>query len=401
MQSIGEIVAGLLLQMRQHFIFEADPMSSDDTRRADALAMDIESVMHRLELQGLKRAGREWTGPCPNCGGTDRFSINTLKRVFNCRSCGGTGGTIDLAMFVRGLTFPQALDWLCGPSVQISDAERRAREKAAEDNRRRNEATAARLRDRARNDAHQIWLAGRPAEGTAVRHYLTARGIRADLLPVLPAVIRYHPDLPYMVEVEGRWIEAYRGPAMLAAIQGADDRFIGVHRTWIDPDRPKGKALIRHPKTDDLMKVKKVLGQVKGGAIRLRQDRSAASVPVMVMGEGIETTLSALISGAPAGASYWAGVSLGNMAGQRKLGKGLMYAGIPDLADDAAFVPPSWVRRLIYIQDGDSEPKLTAAKLQSGLRRAAFHRPGLQAEIVHAGQGLDLNDVLLGENGNG
>lgn len=29
---------------------------------------------------------------------------------------------------------------------------------------------------------------------------------------------------------------------MLAAVQGPDDRFSAVHRTWIDLDRPNGKA---------------------------------------------------------------------------------------------------------------------------------------------------------------
>src|SRR5690606_34102049 len=117
---------------------------------------------------------------------------------------------------------------------------------------------------------------------------------------------------------------------------------------------------------------------------------------VLVMAEGIETTLSGLVAKAiETGAAYWAGVDLGNMSGQRKLGKGLKYAGIPDMSDRDAFVPPEWVRRLIFIQDGDSEPRLTRAKLLSGLRRAMAMRPGLTAGIVHPGEGIDMNDLLL------
>ncbi|MFD1809298.1 hypothetical protein ACFSHQ_18085 [Gemmobacter lanyuensis] len=117
---------------------------------------------------------------------------------------------------------------------------------------------------------------------------------------------------------------------------------------------------------------------------------------MLIMGEGIETTLTALIADVPAGAGYWSGISLGNMAGQRRLGQGLKYAGLPDLGDAEAFVPPPGVERLIYVQDGDSEPKLTRAQLLAGLRRAMALRPGLRGQIVMAGAGVDLNDVLLG-----
>ena len=39
----------------------------------------------------LKRAGREWTAPCPLCGGTDRFRVLPDGRAF-CRQCMPTMG---------------------------------------------------------------------------------------------------------------------------------------------------------------------------------------------------------------------------------------------------------------------------------------------------------------------
>src|SRR5688572_3824953 len=33
----------------------------------------------------LRPSGSEWIGPCPVCGGRDRFAINTRKSLFNCR----------------------------------------------------------------------------------------------------------------------------------------------------------------------------------------------------------------------------------------------------------------------------------------------------------------------------
>ncbi|MDH2325989.1 CHC2 zinc finger domain-containing protein [Cereibacter sp. SYSU M97828] len=365
----------------------------EDPRRAEALAMDMAEISDRLGLQDLKPAGHELVGPCPQCGGTDRFGINKRKNVFNCRRCGGTGGNIDLVMFVQGMDFKAALEWLCGPSEGISDAERQRRIEKAEENRRRNVARAQKERETAIRLGREIWMAGKPAEGTAVREYLARRGISVELLPRLPLCLRFHPDLAYTVKIDGEWREAHRGPAMLAAVQRPDDRFSAVHRTWIDLDQPKGKARVFHPVSGAELPAKKVLGSKKGGAIRL-----TAVASTMIMAEGIETTATALVAASEPDCAYWAGVDLGNMSGQRKSGPGHKYSGIPDMGDAEAWVPPRGVNRLIFIQDGDSDPRLTRAKLEAGLRRAMVLRPGLRGQIVHAGQGVDLNDVLMGAN---
>jgi hypothetical protein len=370
----------------------------DDPRRAEALAKPIADVAELLCIEGLRRAGVERVGPCPQCGGDDRFGINPRKGVFGCRKCGAKGDGIALVMHVRQVSFPEALDWLCGPRQEISAEERAQRDQAAEANRQARAAEAARYRARAVADARRLWKEGMAAEGTAVRDYLTRRGIDPALYPRLAPALRFHPALPYVVgDSKGGFRRVHCGPAMLAAIQGADDRFCAVHRTWLDLDQPKGKAVITDPVTGEVLQAKKVLGAKKGGAIRL----SRGDGSVLVMGEGIETTLSACVAGAVAGASYWAGVDLGNMAGQRQLGKGQRFDGIPDLGDTEAFVPPPWVERLIYVQDGDSDPKLTRAKLVAGLHRAMLLRPGLRAQIVHAGAGVDLNDVLMGADAPG
>lgn len=358
--------------------------------------MPIADVVHHLGIEGLRRGGGELVGPCPACGGTDRFGVNLRKGVFLCRRCDAKGGNLDLVMLVRGLEFKAALDWLMGPKLELSDEERRARAIRAEQNRLRNEARAEKERRQAIMAARAIWEKGQPAEGTAVRDYLARRGIDRARLPEIPKCIRFAPDLAYTVKGEAGWETIYRGPAMIAAVQGVDHRFSAVHRTWLDLARPNGKASIVDPKTGEALPAKKVIGSKKGGAIRL----SGAShcSPVMVMGEGIETTLSAMVSGAEPGAMFWAGVDLGNMAGRREIrGAGMKFAGIPDLDDGEAFVPPMGVNRLVYVMDGDSEPKLTRAKLEAGLRRAMVKRPGLKGQIVAAADGFDLNDMLMGK----
>ena len=58
----------------------------------------------------LKKSGTaEWIGPCPVCGGDDRFSINVKKRVCNCRVCGLTGNVIAFTEGITGCGFIDAV----------------------------------------------------------------------------------------------------------------------------------------------------------------------------------------------------------------------------------------------------------------------------------------------------
>lgn len=184
---------------------------------------------------------------------------------------------------------------------------------------------------------------------------------------------------------------------MLAVVQMPDGRFGAVHRTWIDLSQPKGKVVFNLPGLEPKKqpKAKKAWGIKKGGAIRLV---TPAETDTLAMAEGIETTLSVWMADLPqlTGAAFWAGHDLGNMSGQRKRGVGMTYAGLPNLSDDEAFVPPPWVKRLVFLMDGDSDPRDTKAKLLAGCRRAMKLRPGLEAFILPAPVGADFNDVLMG-----
>src|ERR1035437_4678314 len=78
----------------------------------------------------------------------------------------------------------------------------------------------------------------------------------------------------------------HTGPAMLAAIVGADGRFSGLHITWLDLARPKGKAEVPDPTTGDLLPAKKVRGSKSGGRIEIVP---RAAPRRLIIGEGIET----------------------------------------------------------------------------------------------------------------
>ena len=80
---------------------------------AKARAVRIED---ELERRGITLNGRkhEREGPCPKCGGDNRFSISTTKQVFNCRICGGKGDVIAFVQFMDDSDFLHAVEKLTG-----------------------------------------------------------------------------------------------------------------------------------------------------------------------------------------------------------------------------------------------------------------------------------------------
>lgn len=372
----------------------------NDNRVQEALAIPIAEVVFRLGIAGLNNIGSEMVGPCPVCGGKDRFGVNKSSGVFNCRRCEKGGDQIALVRHVMNCDFKDALSWLVGErDIEIEPAEIERRQKAARAAKAKADAYSEKKRQQSIFAAKAIWDQGKDATGTVVHAYLARRGISHALMPRLPKSLRFHPSLPYTVPADdgAGWKTIHTGPAMLAAIQCRNGRFSAVHRTWLDMAQPKGRLKLPPIDGKDL-DTKKNLGSKKAGAIRFGPPPAACDT--LVMGEGIETTLTALVADVFPAAAYWSGVDLGNMSGRSQRGTGLKYAGLPDMSDREAFVPPEWVKRLIFIMDGDSEPKMTRAKLECGLRRAMAFRPGLSAQIVHAGEGIDLNDVLMGVDKN-
>jgi DNA primase len=85
-----------------------------------ARAVPIEDMISARGIK-LRRSGAELVGPCPRCGGTDRFAINIRKQVFNCRECEEGGDIIKFVQFLDGVDFREAIETLAGeaPRAQI------------------------------------------------------------------------------------------------------------------------------------------------------------------------------------------------------------------------------------------------------------------------------------------
>lgn len=369
--------------------------------RDEALRVSCQSwaIMKRWPLS----KGTEMVGPCPKCGGTDRFSINVRTNLFNCRHCEKGGeGSIALVMWSEDKSFVAACELITGrKAAEPVDREKQERlEREAKAEKQKRDEAAARYRETARGDAYAIWrkAAPAPAGGIVATYLAERRGLGRGAIDfaaadwAMPLHIRWLPDHPYW---DGKpAVKIYSGPAMILPIVGPDGRFFGVHQTWLDLDQPKGKLVLPPDAAGKERPAKKVRGLMKGGAIRLFTPDNPSRI---VMGEGFETTATPFAYAREPDTAYWAGVAIGNMAGHaaRDVEGGWLYDA-PDLDDRECFVPPAWCRELIYLRELDEPSKRTAEKIARGLRRAEVMVPGLAGYSVDPGAGAkDMNDLVL------
>ena len=377
-------------------------------------ALDIVAPHHAISRK------TRFVGPCPGCGGTDRFSLNIRKNIFWCRKSAEGGDAIALARHVQACQFLEAVELLTGrpaPGRTVSEADRQARSRRVAELEEKRAAEAERIaaeenefRTREIERARKIWKAAGCIDGSIAEAYLRHRGVEAPK----GAKLRAASDLPYWHHIGGEWRSIYSGPAMVAAIQGRDERFIGCHITWIDKRLAtrSGKAEIMHPETGEILDAKKVRGSQKGGHIHL--GGVAVAPRRFVVGEGIETVLSVRTAEIAAGRSpwtlYWSSVNLHNLGGKsagsvphpsltmtdsRGRTRAQRVPGpAPDLDDHAVIAPPADVDHILLLGDGDSDHFTTRNVL---LRFAArWQRPGRTIRAAWADAGSDFNDMLRG-----
>lgn len=352
--------------------------------------IDVAAVAVRYGFQ-LRAGIGEQVGPCPGCGGRDRFSINQAKNLWRCRQGGGDpvgGDAVALVRHVEGCSFPRAVEVLLGDLDAL-----KPRAEAAGTARDDNE-----FREQERRRAYQLWREGYPfPDDGDVAAYLRLRGLHPDLARMPGAHCRQHDDLPYWHPyVDGptlpgrkarvKWRVIHRGPAMLWPIVSATGSFLGLHATWIDLAAPKGKAEIFCPDTGEQLASKKVRGSKRGGRIVLRD--VIRRVPGIAVGEGIESALS-WFDQRRRDISIEASVDLGNLAGRaartvahptrkivRRDGRQLparVPGPEPKPDDDPALLwsPHPGAGFLILIADGDSDGFVTAAAMARARARLA------------------------------
>jgi hypothetical protein len=222
----------------------------------------IETEASRRSIALKKVSTVEFVGPCPACGGTDRFGLNIRKQVFRCRQCAPAGGdVIDFVQFLDGCDFKTACR-------KLTQEDRPAMKKPV--------VIAQVEKDRDTQQTRlcaRIWNEGLPIEETIVDHYL--RGRVHNIPPgVSGRVLRFHPACLFGLGT--------KHPCMIALFRSIDgDEPVAIHRTALTP---AGKKIDRM-----------ALGPIRGAAIKLSADSEVMSG--LTIGEGIETTLSGMMLG--------------------------------------------------------------------------------------------------------
>jgi hypothetical protein len=254
-------------------------MSSQAADLARRLARDAEGVCRHYLPDG-RRHGRYWlVGDVRNTPGRSLYvrlsgpeSGPGAPGKWTDAATGEHGDLLDLIALNRGLgTFRDVLDearrFLCLPCSAPEHPTREPRPPG----RSPRGSCPWQARDQA-SAARRLFRAGRSVAGTQAEAYLRARGITARLdWPSL----RFHPALWYCAD---RDAARESWPGLLAAVTGADGLITGVHRTWLERQRP-AKAPLADPR--------RALGHLLGNGVRFGR-----ATDVLAAGEGLETMLA-------------------------------------------------------------------------------------------------------------
>ena len=273
-------------------------------------------------------------GPCPLCGGKDRYRFDDKQGSgsFYCSSC-GAGDGVRLVMAFKNIDFKNA-------ASQIEQAAGFVKSQKYDEKK---------TDDQKRKALNAVWADSVPVtSGDPVCGYLESRGI---VLSYIPPSLRYSPSLKYYRE-DQTLAGHYQG--MLAMVTAPDGSGATIHRTYLHEGK---KADVPSPK-----KLMQGL-PIKGAAIRL-----APIAETIGVAEGIETALAAMQQ---TGVPTWACVSANGIE---------------------TFQPPEGVKRVVIFGDNDSNfvGQSAAYKLACSLVRA-----GLNAEVrIYEEAGKDWADGL-------
>jgi phage/plasmid primase-like uncharacterized protein len=290
---------------------------------------EIVTLAERIgaKLTRVRALKWKWAGPCPNCGGDDRFALNTELGTFNCRGFGG-GDTIAMTRHVLGLDFVEAVEFITGEK-QATSATREVSNKAPP----KSPASDA---DKSDGRALWLWRQRQPiVEGRPPWVYL--RQTRGYLGPV-PATLGYLPAKgaypPSMIAAYG--LASEPEPDVLGI---ADSSVRAVHVTRLAPD---GTA-----KAGGKDSSKITIGPPLGSPIVLAPPNDGLGLAIT---EGIEDGVSVYLA---TGLGVWAAGSAAYM---------------PALAD----VVPVWMDCVTVVGDQDEDGVRYGSELVSKLKARGF-----------------------------
>jgi hypothetical protein len=217
-------------------------------------------VEDEIARRGIKLRGNvDRCGPCPVCGGRDRFAINVRKQCFICRGS-AAGDVIAMVEHLDGCNFVAAVETLTGEDRPVGGAR----------------PAPAPAKPKSDSPWRHIWGEARAPAGTPVELHLARRHLS---LPDSED-IRFHPGCPFGSDSVGHSIYV---PAMVALVRHIiTNKPQGVHRTALDLQGNQRRDLGKNGRLS--------LGAMIDGAIKLTPDEHVTIA--LGIAEGIETALS-------------------------------------------------------------------------------------------------------------
>jgi putative DNA primase/helicase len=170
-----------------------------------------------IDERGIRLRGYvDRSGPCPRCGGNDRFAVSRRKQVFNCRGCGVGGDVIALVQFLDGCEFRAAVEWLCGSLINHRQKLSKPSEAPIAADLVASRSEPSQDREEAAREgakAQWLWRLGQPIAGNPPETYLRKARSYGGPIP---------PTLRYLPPRDGR------EPALIAAFGPASESEAGA-----------------------------------------------------------------------------------------------------------------------------------------------------------------------------
>lgn len=217
-------------------------------------------------------------GPCPICGGSDRFRFDDIdgRGTFFCSQCGAGDGFKLLEKF-KGQTFKEIIDSVRRMAFFIPEAKIKMKPKQDETERKKKYIIKVREECQRISTGDPAWL------------YLNRR---TGLKDFRSSHMAYHPALEYRDDGDVSY-----HPALVGMVTDHLDKGVGLHRIYLTKDGHKAK--VENPKR--LITCR----SMDGATIKLGKPGICLGVA-----EGIET---ALASYAMFNMPVWAAISAGGL----------------------------------------------------------------------------------------
>jgi putative DNA primase/helicase len=276
-------------------------------------------------------------GPCPMCGGKDRWRFTDIDGLgtFYCNNCKGGSG-VGLVMLFTGLPFMEAarrIERVIGESpAQAAKPIRSERSEGAN-----------------RDALNALWRSSRPVRmDDPVDRWLNGRGVG---MTAYPTCLRFGPRVRY----SGPPVSWH--PAMLAMVtDSSGGKPVQIHRTYLTIDGLKAP-------------VEKARMMCAGSLPASWAVRLTAPGPVMGIAEGLETAIAAMqMTGIPT----WSALNAGGIE---------------------KFEPPPECQRLIVF--GDNDRNCVGQRAAYALAARLSGRIEVEVRIPETPDS-DWNDTLLG-----